>query len=517
MKASDELFQLIKSMTKAEKRSFKLDAALEAGQNDYVTLFDAIEKQTGILAEYDEEKLKQQLKKEKFVNRLYSIKNYLYNLVLKTLTEIHRDRIDVLKIDNLIHQALTLQDKKLYKQAAKILNKAKSLALELELHKQVLRILSLEVTIERFASSTKDYYGYVKKRFEEYMETAEKDKNRFEYYFTGFLLTGTFIKGLSSTLRKREEKKILDEVFSRKIFVNEEQALSLTAKIDYHVLKGIYYFRIGDIPMAYIENKKTISLLEDNPVHIRRDPLFYVNAMHNLISMQRSLGYDKEFFGTLMKLKNLSEEIGRLLREESYRQLRYSVYLNELAYYIRHGDAEAGMTLIKAENFIASQGNTMVEQYRTMINYYHAYISFLKGDLAGSLGWIGEIMNAPKTTSSENIQGYVRILNLLVHYEMQNFDLIEHLLRSTYYFMAKRNTILKYERIVLEYLGKILKLKDMRNLRALFTEARDKLNKIYKDPNEEDAFEHLDILSWLDSKIENRTMSEVMKEKVQKT
>src|SRR5438132_3553039 len=125
---------------------------------------------------------------------------------------------------------------------------------------------------------------------------------------------------------------MLDEIFSDRIFKDESRALSMTAKIDYHVLKGIYFYRINDLPNAYNENKETIMLLEKNPAHIRRDPLFYANAMNNLVAMQRSLAYEEEFLYTLKKLKNLPEQIGNLLTQSSYYHLKYAAYLNELAY-----------------------------------------------------------------------------------------------------------------------------------------------------------------------------------------
>src|SRR5438876_959749 len=104
MKPSDELYQLIKTMTKAEKRKFKIDASKESGQSGNIRLFDAIEKQTRILRDYDEEKLKIELKDRNLVKRLYSLKNYLYNLLLNSLTDYHRDKLSILRIDNMIHK-----------------------------------------------------------------------------------------------------------------------------------------------------------------------------------------------------------------------------------------------------------------------------------------------------------------------------------------------------------------------------------------------------------------------------
>ena len=62
---SDPLHQLIHSLSKGEKRSFKIYASRHVlgDENNYVKLFDAIEKQK----EYDEEALLKKFKNEKFI------------------------------------------------------------------------------------------------------------------------------------------------------------------------------------------------------------------------------------------------------------------------------------------------------------------------------------------------------------------------------------------------------------------------------------------------------------------
>ena len=74
MKPSTELFSLIKSLTKSEKRFFKLNSSLQSGDKNYLKLFDYIEKQNS----YNEEKLKNNFKGEKFILHLPSEKNHLY-------------------------------------------------------------------------------------------------------------------------------------------------------------------------------------------------------------------------------------------------------------------------------------------------------------------------------------------------------------------------------------------------------------------------------------------------------
>ena len=87
MKPSTELFHLIKSLSKSEKRYFKLSSALQSGDKNYLKLFEAIELQE----EYNEDSIKEQFKAETFIKHLPSEKNHLYNLILKSLRGFYAD------------------------------------------------------------------------------------------------------------------------------------------------------------------------------------------------------------------------------------------------------------------------------------------------------------------------------------------------------------------------------------------------------------------------------------------
>ena len=66
-KASSNLHQLIKSLTKAEKRYFKVYSSRHTigDKNNYQMIFDAIEKQTA----YDEDAILRKFKNESFINK----------------------------------------------------------------------------------------------------------------------------------------------------------------------------------------------------------------------------------------------------------------------------------------------------------------------------------------------------------------------------------------------------------------------------------------------------------------
>src|SRR5215213_3655386 len=124
-RSTDILFQLIKSLEKAEKRHFKLYIKRSSAKEDLkiVRLFDAIDN----LDTYDEKYLLKKLPgTEK--RQLYNLKTHLYKEILASLRLLKSaDSID-LQLHEQFDYAHILYKKGLFLQSLKILEKAKEMA-----------------------------------------------------------------------------------------------------------------------------------------------------------------------------------------------------------------------------------------------------------------------------------------------------------------------------------------------------------------------------------------------------
>src|SRR3954469_8748304 len=146
MKASDHLFCLIKSLSKSEKRYFKVIAPKksESGKDsNYIQLFDAIDEQD----EYNEEKIIEKFAGQTFIKHLPSEKNYLYFSLLKALVLYNENTIEFIELDEIRHYASILYNKGLYEQSNKMLTKARKWALSYELFPELLSIAKLQLEL----------------------------------------------------------------------------------------------------------------------------------------------------------------------------------------------------------------------------------------------------------------------------------------------------------------------------------------------------------------------------------
>ena len=138
---SDQLFNLIKTLSKGEKRFFKLYASRLGNSSDkkFIVLYNAIEKQKI----YNEDQI---LLKEKDLNpkQFSNLKAHFYYQILKSVKLCNSSKLENLKITELIDYIRILYNKCLYKECVKMIDKAKALALENDRSVLLLEILDLE-------------------------------------------------------------------------------------------------------------------------------------------------------------------------------------------------------------------------------------------------------------------------------------------------------------------------------------------------------------------------------------
>ena len=184
--------------------------------------------------------------------------------------------------------------------------------------------------------------------------------------------------------------------------------------------------------------------------------------------------------------------------------------------YCMTGLFEQGVKLInkfdeKIKPIIAKTKN----QNEFALYFHFTCIYFGAKNYKKALYWTNYITNHNEKEVRGDILSFTKLLTLIIHFELNNLELIEYLVKSTYRFLYKRNHLFKFETIVLHFIrNKLPKADDQKQLVGAFTILRNELLEVMKDPYEKKVLNYFDFISWLDSKIENRSFAEVVKSKV---
>ena len=504
MKVTDDLFQLIKSLDQSEKRYFKIFATMHikgSEENKYIMLFDAIDKQS----EYDEAEIRKKFKNEKFLNQLHVAKNYLYNNILKSLRLFHSERSKLNELMDILRDVQILYEKSLYKQCRKLLDKAKKIAYTYEKHSHILAVLDWEKTLARTSAyantEEKDLLGF----YDEINETMEKLRNINEYW--KLTMNSFLLRKKQGEIRDKAELKKFNEIIKHPLLQSENKATSFQSKTFYFNIKGLYYFTNKDYKNLLNHCKKLVDLLEANPLLMKEDN--YIASLYNLLLVQIELRQYDDALNTIKKLRDFKSNSTAM-------QTRIFVtsYDTEINLYLRTGEFEKGIPLIKEiEEGLKKFGEKLNKESEVLFSFNIAYLYFGLGEYNNSLTWINKIINDKELTVREDIQCFARILNLLVHYELGNYDLIEYIMKSTRRYLSNKNKLNKFELITLNYIRKLINADIDDDKMFIYNEWKKELNAISDDILEIKAFEYFDFLSWLESKQGKKSFAQVVKEK----
>jgi hypothetical protein len=140
---------------------------------------------------------------------------------------------------------------------------------------------------------------------------------------------------------------------------------------------------------------------------------------------------------------------------------------------------------------------------------------FGAGKNKSCIHFLEKIINNKDLKMREDLLCFSRILNLIAHYEAGLDYNIDQLIVSTYKFLLKMNNLQQVQRRIIIFLKKLGEIYPQ-DLRKEFIKLHNELIKYEDHPHEKRAFLYLDIISWLESKIQNTTVEKIVQQKSKK-
>ena len=152
------------------------------------------------------------------------------------------------------------------------------------------------------------------------------------------------------------------------------------------------------------------------------------------------------------------------------------------------------------------------EHHEMMFYYKIACIYFGNEKFQECIVYLEKIINNKNLTMREDLMCFARILCLIAHYELGRDYYLENQLKNTYKFLIKMNDLHEVQKEMIRFLKNLSNLYPS-DIKKEFIKMRERFIELEKNTYEKRAFLYLDIISWLESKIENRKISDIIKEK----
>ena len=505
-RSADTLFQLIHSMQKGEKRNFKLYVKRNSSNEDLkiIQLFDAIDKMT----EYDEAALLRKLqftKKEQLANR----KAHLYKQILASLRLLETtDNVDI-QLREQLDYARILYNKGLYLQSLKALEKSKENARSHHQDSFLLQAIFLEKKIEalHITRSLKDRARQL---------ADESSRLMDELALTNHLsnlaleLYGWYIN--HGHARNEADETSLDEFFRLNVPANPSGVKSFYQKLYLYQSFCWYAFIRLDYLMYYRYTQKWVDIFHEEPDMVQVETGLYIRGMHNLLSAHFDLSNYEKFDKTLKAFEDFAKSNVVTNSENNSIQVFVYVYTAKINRHFMTGTFDEGLKLVPEITEKLKEYSIYLDAHRVLVFYYKiASLYFGSGDYDNTIVYLTKIINW-KLNLRNDLQCYARLLHLIAHYELGNYELLEYLTKSVYRFMAKMENLSLVEEEIFQFLRKAFNLSP-KQLKPEFEKLLAKLKKIESNKFESRAFAYLDIISWLESKISGQKVQDVIREK----
>lgn len=509
-KVSNHLFVLIKSLSKPEKRYFKLYTSkhLSKAKNTYEVVFDIIDKQE----EYDEEEILTKYKKHAFTNRFSITKNRLYHAIMRSLDAYHSNSSVDAELRRLLHSAEILYKKSLYDQSYKMLMSAKRLAYKHEKNTILIEVLNWEkLLIEK-----DNYEGVEADGIDKVLAEDRRIAKLIEVYnefwnVKSHLFNILFRKGKARSQEDIEKfKKLIDHTLLNR---GDEELFSQTKYLYYHIYSA-FYFGTGDYERCHEYLQKNIALIEDQYPLFQEEPNAYVSVLTNAIFVGMQLKRFDQAFEDLHKLRNAPEKLLISSNENLDIRLFNSAYSLELTLYAMTGEFEKGLQIIEeVEEGLKKYKQKMSSVRKASFYFSIAILYFGAGKLSEALKWINELLNNINMDESEDIYCFAQLLNLVVHLELGNKDLVNYTLKSTSRYLQSKNRVYKFESAMLGFVSSALKIDYEEDMVDVYQKLLSDLKPLRNDPFESAAFEHFDFVAWAESKVKEKPFVELVQEK----
>ncbi len=505
MKPSTELFDLIRSLTKSEKRFFKLHSSLQAGDKNYLRIFDAIDKQRS----YDEEALKKHFSGEQFVRHFPSEKNHLYKLIMKALRAYHSES----SISGILKQEIKnieiLYDKALYNECNKALHRAKRIARENERFYYWFELLSWEKMLLEEAYESGEFTKDLDALIEEEREVIEKLRNLAAYHILYSKINYVFRSG--GYVRTDEEHAMVEEISEHPLIKGKNTALSRRAATICYYTQGFCQWAKRDWAASLEKFTRVKQLLDDDAL-IRSDlPKRYIRTLQYMVQCQIELGRFKEARESIKLLRSLEGQDG-FAGFQIHVHVFNASYLSELRLCDRMGEHRKALELVQP--VIAGMeelGPRLHKEYELEFYFSLATVHFGAGEVNKSLFWLNKVLNDPEPTLRQDIFTYARLFNLIVHYELGNYDLLEYIVRSTHRFLSKKQRANQVENLLIDHVKRLARATEPSMKRDLHRSLRDQMTRVLKDPSEGLALKYFDFLAWANAKVDGVSFSEAVK------
>lgn len=511
----DHVHRLIRSMTRPEKRYFKLHLARHAGnstQGNHAQLFDAI----AAMDDYDEAQLRRSFEGAAFLKHFAIAKRRLYETILSSLDAFHAEGSISARIRRSLHQTEILFDRGLYPEAERML---RSVRLQAQEHQKYPVLLEV-VEWERRLLERSNYEGTSQATLDELAAHAGRwsgewkhTEDLWQLKSRSFLSLYRIGKALAPT-----ERTALEALLRDPLLHGSAAPVPARARYLYHHIRSALFFALGDLVHCRTELEHNARCLADPQNPLREEPGLQLAVLSNLAYLHLRCGDHAKALERLKEFRKLP----LLLSHAPNADLELKVFAMgtslEFTVWTRTGRFDKAVEgLAQADEGLARFEDRLSTIRKAGILFQTAWAAWGHGQVDEALRRSHRLLNEPGIEQHGELFALTRVLNLLLLLVSGKHDLLPYALRNTERHMRTHHRTFRCEEAIMRFVHQRMKARTDEEVRVLLTDLRSTLAVLAEDPKENALFDHFDPLVWVDSSLSGRPMAQVARERSDRT
>lgn len=501
MLKSESLIQLINNLTKQEKKEFSLYISNKP-EKDYIFLFRLIDDKKIS----DPEELKMSFLAAKPASSFNTVVIYLFDLLIDILTRLRTEQDSYYLLFNELLHARVLYEKSMYQECFQVLKKVKEKAVYYENHFALLVAQRLELNyLLTLDFEDMDEQKLLNKQYK-MNNTLKSIRQLNEQSSLYELLKYRMInKGASRSL---EETQKLDDLVTSEISIVASAGVeNFEIKKNHQLFQANYFITVGDYKAAFNSFVELNKLFEENSHLWNNPPVYYLMTVEGMLESLRIMHNYEGMNYFIEKLTKLSSP------SSSFQlNVTYVIFIYRLFSFIDAGDFDkAGMWIAEHQASLIDKMLLLKEQQQAEMSLYIALIHLGNGEyrkarkrLSATIGR-GHLYSLPLFRT-------IRIVNVMIHYELGDVDYIQSEIRSIKREMSKNKGYnLKVESFLLKFLNYSFADTNRKKRAQIWESMAEEVHALYADKYETQILRKFDFVAWVEAKIFEVPLSDILK------
>lgn len=487
------VIKLIHSLSRAEKRQFKLYTKKQSGNKAYLDLFKLIDQKQ--ITEKDV--LEKEFRKTYPDSSLDNTSRYLMKVILDCLIQSRVKDQDLYQLLYGLLRVNILKERNMPEEGFKELNRLQ----ELSEHSQnsLIQYFIYRERLNYFSNN--NLKGLSEKKLitiqMKAREIIKDARNTHEHYSLYELLK--FRLNYSAKVLSDEGKKQLNDLLLNEIGIVSARIKGNLESRKLHLLFQSYFFtHIGDYRSALKTFHELNRLFEKNTALLANPPLDYFSSLDGILDSLRTNGYFEEMNFYIEKLISLDDP--------SYPEyfcflVKKTILIYQMAALIHDQKYKPALDIInKSGSDLWKAYSMMDEEKQSELLFYLALVWFFNKRFKESQNFLNEIILIGKINHHSVIYKAARLVSILINYENKKLDYLDYEIRSYKRNVRGKQKFLKTERLIFKVIKMNPDFNGIQKNNILWKSIVLSINDIHNDRYEKQLLKYYDFIAWMKKK-----------------